>query len=292
MKFRVNWAVWLMMGSLFMSPVALAAYDTELFYTLESTDYDDQTERTDGTFVYTQHLGGVNTQNKPLAEAPYLHRSRQLDLSAFGAEIEYSNGEDYLIGGGEAAYTHRKLASSLILGASYGYARHKYRTAGGSTIYNVDVTGLELKAGWYLEYAMSATVSLVKTDYDFSTNSRRDYETTDLIVDIKKIMKPKSNNAINLEGRVGLLEYGADKKENTGLRAIADYYLNRSMSLGIMYEKEFGDEIEYEGTTTALRGRFFITRQLSLRFEFESFSADDNRVADYDQKEVGVAYRF
>lgn len=277
---------------LFISPVTLAAnYNSEASYYTFDAESPGHNDILHGGARYTQHLATVSAKLTPLAEAAYLGRSRYIKGWFFGEDIDYNNGNNEIAAGGGVEYVHRSMASSIILEILYAKSLHDRDNSSGSSIAEWDESNLNLTVGGFINRATSVKVRMAQTDYDFHTGGA-DYSTTDVFIIGKKVINRKSFNPVNIEGAIGFVEYGSNKNDNTVFEGAGDFYFSHRHSLGLKYKFETGDANTYEGTTTTIRGRFFLTGRLALAIQKETFSAKNTQGNDYDKTYLELSYRF
>jgi len=118
----------------------------------------------------------------------------------------------------------------------------------------------------------------VAFNYGTGTNSVTglpDADTTDISVDGKLLLNQAGKN-INLEASIAQqsVDDGTTNDSNNILRVGGDYYWDDSLSVGMGYTTNSGDNISDEGSTIALHAEKFVTQAMSVEMTYAKFSAD------------------
>ena len=115
-------------------------------------------------------------------------------------------------------------------------------------------------------------------NYGTGTNSVTgfpDTDATDISIGGKWLLNQAGKN-INLEATVAQqnLDDGTTSDTNNVISVGGDYYVDNSLSVGMGYQTNSGDDTTVEGSTIALHAEKFVTEALSVAMVYSKFSAD------------------
>lgn len=236
----------------------------------------------------TYYFDGVSTRNHPLAEAAFLERSSNISLThsrdrtRFRDDlvVDLPNGDvDFL---GEARFSSTLAVTTVDVefyipnsifyvggGISEGKSRTRYSTIDapyetGSYTYNPG-------SFWSARVGVTPVQGLLVWSEFF-----KDQELSDEWNINAKYVMDWSGNALNLEGSYDYF-YGYDS-----LSLAADFYFDRTFSVGVTYDYHEGDLWD---DAYGLRARKFFTDKVAVE---ASYAKADNG----DFYNVGVSLRF
>lgn len=275
---------------IFMLPaITNAEYQSEIFYELDSYDYEGNIEGSFNHVNYKYYLDKVSTNNIPLAEAAFLGRVSNIEVGWYNFSFDYPDNDTADGDGLGFIYSHKQKNSPLNLEVLYDSSSMTFTDQAGSNDYDLDILSYGLSIGWFIEDTTTVNFEYIKTDYDYSAVFT-DETVEHTLITFKKVEKLGGNMAYNLEAVIGTIDY--EGKSNTQLGIQGDYYLDNMKSIGAEYISESGDSRSDEGTTTVIRGQIFFNKQFSLRAQLVSFDADNTSGTSFDETDIAVHYRF
>src|SRR5690606_8711398 len=249
--------------------------------TVESPLFDDQkitTTDVSGTYYFN----GVNTRNHPFAEAAFLERASSITLTYSSSRWRFNDSiyfDGSYLGQGNIK-ADNDLASvdiDFYLANSIFYFGGSVNEEKIEVNFNVTANG-ETESGsfdddqgsfWTLRAGIAPADGLLIWSEFF-----KDQETSDEWNLNAKYVFTWGGNAVNLEAA-----YDTSLNDDT-LYLAADYYLDRSLSLGVLYENS-----ENWDNNFGLRARKHFTDNFSLE---ASYLTSEN----YESYRAGLALRF
>jgi len=249
--------------------------------TVESPLFDDQkitTTDVSGTYYF----GGVNTRNHPFAEAAFLERASNITLTYSNTRWRFDDEiylDDIYLGEGDSKVDDRITSADVELylpnsifylggGISEGKTKFRYRITEGQ---DTESGSFSEDSGtfWTLRAGIAPVEGLLVWSEFFE-----DQELSDEWNINAKYVFGWGGNAVNLEAA-----YEADLEQDKVFLA-ADYYFDRSLSLGAIYEN-----YEDADNNFGLRARKYFTDKFALEASYLTSE-------DYDSYRVGVNLRF
>ena len=240
------------------------AYQAEVGGSYTYTDWDDFDSTNNFGVDGTYYFNPVQTRNAPLAEAAFLNRASNVNAkidyasnsgvknSEYGAGVEYfvPNSDFYL--SGRLGRTELEVDNTPV--------DRKVTTYGAEVGY-LPAPGLLIAAG------------LKGYDNDYNDG-------VDPTLRAKYVTSLSNGKDINLEAGAG---FGDLDEYNLA----ADYFIDKTLSLGVDYyskDRDYGDTNEF-----GINARKFFTPQVSLEGRV-GFGEDGNN--DYNKFGLAAKYRF
>jgi len=242
-----------------------ASFQAEAGFQNDTTDIDSNNDYSIMSVGGTYYLQPVQVSG-PHAEAAFLAKASgvKANVGTVDATIAtvgvdgntYGVGVDYVL-----------PANDIKLGLDL---QSVDISALGSTI-ETSMTTLEV--GKYLDDR-----KYVGFSYGTGTNSITgfsDTDVTDISIDGKWLLN-QAGKDINLEATVAQesLDNGTISESNNVISIGGDYYLDNSLSVGMGYKTNSGDDTSEEGSTIAVHAEKFITDVFSVEMIYSQFSAD------------------
>lgn len=232
----------------------------------------------------------VNTEEHPYAEAAFLERVGSVGARAAQLKLEgrvQADGPMFGIGANlakpgfplafELMYTRSKIDEDQPLVGTFK----------GST--------LSTALGNYFTDTLLAGV-----EYDYSSN---ELEFTGLEGTIRErnyalfakyVLELGHGSEVSIEASVGKATETEDEvtDRNTEEEILADYYFNKSLSVGAGFGKSTGDLESTEGKTLSANARYFFSPAFSVQAVYERFRNSNDGEQHENMYQVIVAGRF
>lgn len=262
--------------------VQAASFQKEAGFTYDKTDYDPDGDLTIMTVGGTYYLAPVQASG-PLAEAAFLAKAS--GVNAFIGTVDQTivstslDGETYGIG-----VDYVLPANDIKL----GLAMETYDVSASGT--TIELTTTTLEFGKYLDD--KKYVSLSYAMGTLSVTTIPDTDLTDISLAGKWLLD-QGGNTINLEAFYSQEEAddGTVSETNSVIGISGDYYLDDSLSLGLGYMTNSGDDTTEEGSTVGLHAEKFLTDTFSVELTYSAFSSDSG-VDDDTSVSLTIGGRF
>lgn len=237
------------------------AYQAEVGVTAGAVDPDYGSTKGVYGVEGTAYFKPVQTRNAPLAEAAYLDRASNVN-----AQYNYSKVDDIKLHNYSAGIEYFVPNSDFYLSGDIGRQDIKFKHAS-----NFDTTVYSAEVG-YLP-APGLLVAAGVKGYDNDIKSR-----TAPSLRAKYVTELANGQDINLEA-------GATFGDIKDYNVAADYFIDKTLSVGVDYQKQdLLDNKEW-----GINARKFVTQNISLEGRV-GFATND--VNDYNTYSVGAKYRF
>jgi len=272
---------------------AQSSYTYMVSYDQMNWEDDDNNESDLKVYSALMHLKPVKIRNHPIMEAAFLERVSHAQIAIGYTDVTYGHPsipdfDGTLYGGSFTYYSpSAPYAFNVLMLNTDLEPESPYSGKSEGDMFGFDV-GYFLSKGHIigLSYRQS------KTDIDMPFLSVSNKITRDAYgLETKYVKKDADNTAINLEGGFFILEYDDDtsSETNTLIDLEADYYLNpkTGLSFGIAFNN--GDDKDNEGTILSLGFHAFLSNNISVGLDYESFDADD--ATGEDEEELGFNVR-
>lgn len=238
------------------------AYQAEIGGTIRVLDPDQGSTSAGFALDGTYYFNPVQVKNSPLNEAAFLNRAS--NVNAHVGYDDYDYYDETYVGAGLEYYVPN---TDFYAGAKLGYSRSEENVTGGKQKYDYTSYGVEVG---YLP-APGLLIAAGLTGWDDDNDDGVDPTLR------AKYVTQIGKNDINLEAYAGF----GDLDE---FSLAADYYINKTLSLGIDYYNQ-----DYVGGGSydefGVNAKKFINQQVSV--EGRIGFGDDN-----DNFGVRAAYRF
>lgn len=285
-------AIFCVMAVLIFSP---AAFGQEQYRTEVSAEYLNMDVGSDmevssygvsGEFFFEP----VKTAGHPYAEAAFLERIGSVNAGVAMTDVEIAGveGDGPMI---SAGVTYAKPGFPLSIQFQYTNADIDFDDVDVS----MEIDAYELRVGNYFTNTLLAGIGYgydkTETESPLGSSEEKD-KTYELFA--KYIHELGQGTELALEGSVAreTTDDGGESLSNTDLAVAADYYFNRSLSVGAGIETNSGDNDADEGNTYTARVRYFITPQFSVAASYDKFAAGNDAGEDEKTLDLMVAARF
>lgn len=243
---------------------------------------DSSTEADGWTVSGTYFFSPVNTTNHPLAEAAFLEKSSNLQLSYNRNESEshesfsswsYARESTQEIVSADINFFIPNSIFYVSLGISDQENEFQSRyTAGGETETN-SYKG-KGDSRWNASLGITPLAGLLVWSDFYEDVDLDDYWNLNA-----KYVMDWSGNALNLQAHYG------DSEDGSSLTLATDFYFDRTFSLGVGYTFYNYDDEYYDDGVGFLRGRKFFSDNFSISAQYIK---DDY----FDEYTIGASLRF
>ena len=241
------------------------AFQAEAGFQNDSTDIDSNNDLSVMSVGGTYYLKPVDVSG-PQREAAFLAK-------ASGVNAHY--------GTVDATVASTGLSGNAYgLGVDYLLPMHDIKVGVGIQSYDVSASGTTFKqsmttlgVGKYLDDRKYVAFSYgTGTD---SVTGFPDTDNTDINVNGKWLLE-QNGKTINLEGSIARAssDDGITSGSNNIIKVGGDYYWDNSLSVGMGYSTNSGDNTSDEGSTIDLQAEKYVTEAMSVAMVYSKFSAD------------------
>ncbi|WP_371971121.1 putative porin [Acinetobacter sp. AL9] len=214
----------------------------------------------DGTYYFNP----VQTRNAPLAEAAYLDRAS--NIGAYATFADRDNIDSNTYGASVEVFVPN---SDFYVGA--GVAQHEFEEKIGAVKFKDDLTTYHAEVGYLPAPGLLIAAGLKGYDDDHDDG-------VDPTLRAKYVTTLSNGKDINLEA-------GAAFGDLDEYNLAADYYIDKTLSIGVdYYDNDLRDSNEF-----GINARKFFTPQVSLEGRV-GFGEAGN--ADYNSFGIAAKYRF
>lgn len=225
------------------------AYQVELNggYAYTKTDNNDALKNHHANVGGTYYFNPVTANNGPLAEAAFLERASnvglQYDYNRTRFDSKRNNDLDHhqVNIGGEWYIPNTNFYAS----ASAGWGQYKYKDN-----YSTDANPYSAELGYLPVPGLLLAVGVAGED-------GKHHNETDPTIRAKYVTPLTGDTALNLEGKARFNDHSNDYDLG------ADYYLDRTMSVGADYQRTTFDNQSDAVDSFGLRARKFFTQNVS-----------------------------
>lgn len=258
------------------------SYRAEVGISYMNVDEDNAVEYKVPAVSVLYQFADVNTSGHPLAEASFLERIGNVEVSVGEGDVE-SPGSEYDVSTLGLSLIYMQPGSPYAIGLEY-------------FDFDIDVPGTEfstetlnLRLGYFLadglrvdlEYGqIEETVGASETDVDRYA------------VSAKYVKKQDDGRACNLEAGIEKVDVDNTADDSyTEFFVSADHYFNERFNIGLGYAINSGDVSSAEGDTFTLRARNFFTPMVYGEVSYVDF-LPDHSIYDSDELTVSLTARF
>ncbi len=274
---------------------AVAAYAGEQYKTEISASYNrldtDQDGRTLAYGVSAEvFFAPVKIAEHPYAEAAFLERIGSAFLSVLNEDVKSGT----LTGKGPAltaGLNYTKPGFPFAIQAMYTTMKVDFDAPYGETKNN----GYSLRVG---NYATNTLLAGVEYNYSKSESSftgpTYSTKSTGYGLFAKYVHELAHGKELSFEASLGTskLDDGTETLSNTDLALSVDYYLNRSLSVGVGIVNSSGKDDNDEGRTYSANVRYFITPRFSVQATYDRFLNANADLTNYRTFGATLAARF
>lgn len=251
-------------------------FQAEAGFLNDMTDIDSNNDFSVMSVGGTYYFKPVDV-NGPKAEAPFMAK-------ASGVNAHYGSVDATVASVGVDG-------SSYGVGVDYLLPMHDIKVGVDIQSYDISASGSSIKqskttlgVGKYIDdrkYVSFSYGSGKDTVTGFPDN-----DLSDITVNGKWLLE-QAGKTINLEGSIARAseDDGTTKGSNNIFSIGGDYYLDKSLSVGMGYTKNSGDNATDEGSTVALQAEKYFTETMSVAMVYSKFSADTAT----DEKSISLA---
>jgi len=256
-------------------------FQAEAGFQNDMTDIDSNNDFSVMSVGGTYYFKPVDV-NGPQAEAPFLAK-------ASGVNAHYGSVDATVASVGVDG-------SSYGVGVDYLLPMHDIKVGVDIQSYDISASGSSIKqskttlgVGKYLDDRKYVGFSY-GTGKD-SITGLPDNDLSDIAVNGKWLLE-QAGKTINLEGSIARAseDDGTTSGSNNIFRVGGDYYLDKSLSFGMGYTKNSGDNTSDEGSTIAVQAEKFVTEAMSVAMVYSKFSA--NSATDEKSISFTIGGRF
>lgn len=301
-------SAWMVLGAFVFGYAAnAAAQDTyrgevsAAYVTIEQENDDFEMDIYGASLDY--YFTEVATQEHPLAEAAFLERAGNVNITAATGDVD----ANFLLSEGDltmfsAAVNYFQPNSPFFAGLEYSDTK---LDDFAPTDIDSETEEIGVSLGYFpaknllVAFRYSQAEEEVKIAIlPFPVDKTTDFDNYEIRA--KYVNELGGGAAFNLEGGIEIKEF--DVKDNTSTLTddgsnttgfvSGDYYINNSLSLGGGLEVNSGDDESAEGDTFIFRVRNFFTPRFSAAITYETFSADNSGFNDEDTIDIRLSARF
>ena len=277
-------------------------YQSQVSYEYMQRDYSGRgvtIDQTLNTLTFKHHPDMVNTTNIPLAEAELFARSARLEFQTSFYGSEDNDGDKHDGNYQLFRYVHMQPNTPLYFSALYYTSKTKADLSNpASTDYTYSQTGYEIGIGYFIaKYTIAGFFyEESKTTYTPAANYSGNNDTdTELEFAIKHLVPMSGQSMLGLHAVYLKIDNSGNKynkpTSNDRLVFIADYYFNKSYSIGMTLDQISGSNNGSNGDEKGIRGQFFFTPKFSLLAELKQFTGS-GKSYDKDTVTLQAALRF
>lgn len=267
---------------------AMEQYQTEVSAIYSRFDSEDDFQLISYGPAVEWYFSPVNTSDHSYAEAAFLERIGSVFATVQEMSIEIgafeADGPMTLIG---INYTRPDFP--LAIQAEVGYGKLDIDTVSG----DVKIKSYLLNAGYFLAKTLLAGIEYSTTKLEVSI-AATDLKQTDYGLFGKYVHEVGNHQELNLEARLSREKVfnGVEDLTNTVEEILVDYYLSRSLSIGVGIANSSGQDDSRDGMTYSARARYFIVPQFSIEAGYEKFQEAHDGYAGEKSFDVILSARF
>lgn len=266
---KINSVVYIvLLMVVFCTNSTAASYQTEAGFFRGETNIDPDNNITLTGIGGVYYFESIDVDG-PLAESSFIAKASSINITFSKAEFGF--GAQTLDGNGYGLSLRYLLPDSdFLLGGSY-----LNQNVSGSGL-AVDISSVEFNIGAYIEDKTLVTVSYETRT--FSIIGFPDTEVREIGVAVKKLI---DNISMELDIIRDNSDDGSVKEVNTSLGVSGDYYIDNTLSVGVGFENNSGDDVSSIGNTFSVGMTKFMNETVAFDLDYERFSAsfgnDSNR---------------
>jgi len=247
-----------------------------------SPDIDIDQFRATGTY----HLKPVALASGPWNEAAFLEHSTEISVLAEYQTFDIGSfSADGFVAGAGFRYAEKDKPIAAEFAFSVG-------SLDGDSGIDIDVSTIEARVGYWLRpnAILGVDFSRQKTD----GASLLDVEELRFGVFGKIVHDLGEGRAINGEACIGIdsIDDSVSTDQNVEFQGSVDFYFTPRYSAGALIGLSSGDADSQEGTTLGVRGSAWVSPQLAVDAEYQTFQASNNTGNDSDTFLIELTLRF
>lgn len=239
------------LASVSIASTAAQAYQTELNggYAYTKFDNNDDIKNHNADIGATYYFNPVDTSKGPLAEAAFLNRANNVGVQYDYNKTEFNKDSDSDVDHHQLGINGEYYIPDTNFYTSAGLGWGKYKYNGGDKSDN-DGMVYQAEVGYLPTPGLLLAVGLAGRDDNGESE-------TDPTIRAKYVKQLAGDTALNLEGKARFND------NNDAYDVGADYYLDRTLSLGANYERTNFDNNNESVDAFGLRARKFFTENVS-----------------------------